>query len=373
MPDEEGPSVHSDSGDHLHSSGSPEQNLVDESVKPRRRGPGRKKLAQLAAGSLGGDSPSSPPADPPGTAPHQSQGEDGPEQQLAAFLRQFFAQEILPSLRQHTDQTLAAGLTEIRAWVSQQILSLTPPVLSDTQTLAKQVGDMLAPQLQRDFEPLVQMVQALEVRLGALEGRSDPANIPAAPGLNQVQAAQGPEAGPPDRVAMIASVAESLVDVAVQKLLPAINSFQQLRQSNRLFSMDPAAIEAFRKANPAYAMILAQQLAPDATVAGLMAQLPFTLATGIATGMKARVMAGQLIAREGTTWPGTLGPGSPGSSPSTPGGLLPTPTVPRTGASMQQLRPRLGRLGRPSNARFKHMPTNGVGPAAPAKLSDLLK
>ena len=168
-----------------------------------------------------------------------------------------------------------------------------------------------------------------------------------------------------------AAIAESLIDIGVQKILPALGQFQQMRQTNRLFSMDPTAIEAFRLANPAYSIILANQLAPDQNMMGLLNQLPFITANAIGVGMKARMIAPQLIG--GAAWPGTPGSGSPGALPSLPGGPSSGPTSPRPGASMQNRRPRSSKNGKTGFLSSRIVPTNGVKRAAPGKLSDLLR
>lgn len=300
---------------------------------------------------------------PPGTGPEP----EDQQEQLARFLRTFLVQEILPQLQ----ATLETRLIEIRSWVSEQITPLTLQAPPTPQALAEQVSRILGPQLQRDLDPIIQMVRSVGDRLAVLEGRPAPELVSPAHVAGSPAVAADTPGAPADRVMGFAALADTLMDLVGTKLFPMINQFQQMKQGNKLFSMDPAAIEAFRKTNPAYATILAQQLAPDATVAGLMAQLPFTLATGIATGMKARVLASQLVARDGgAPWPGTLGPGSPALSPSTPGAPSLNPTAPKTGASMQSPRPRLGRPGRPGSWT---KPTNGARPAAPVKLTDALR
>ena len=290
-----------------------------------------------------------------------------PEQQLALFLKNLFTTEILPSFQQHQDQVLDVRLTEIRSWVSQQITPLTP------QALAQQVGEIIAPrfnsELKQGIDSILMLVRPVADRLAVLEARPAPAQ--ATVSQQAAVAEVPPEGAEPGGVAKIAAVAETVIDIAVQKLLPALAQFQQMRQSNKLFSMDPTAIETFRKANPAYAMVLAQQLAPDATVAGVMAQLPFTLATGIATGMRARALAPQLISGGGS-WPGTPGSGSPGLSPNIPGGPSPGPTGPRAGASMQNRRPRPSKQGKTGFLSSRITFINGAKPQAPKKLSELL-
>lgn len=307
--------------------------------------------------------------DDPELPPETPDAPDGPEQQLAAFLRRFFAEEILPIIQQRQDQILDARLTEIRTWVSQQIMPLTP------QALAQQVGEIIGPrfnsELTEGINSILTLVRPVAERLAVLEARPAPAQAT----VSQQAAVKDelpPEDAKPSAILGVAAIADTICDIATTKFLPALNQFFQMRQSNKMFSMDPTAIEAFRKSNPAYAMLLAQQLAPDATVAGLMAQLPFTLATGIATGMKARVLAPQLLTGGGP-WPGTPGSGSPGSSPNTLGVPSPGLTGVKTGASMQQIRQRLGRPGRRSNELSRQMRTNGAKPEVPVKLTDLLR
>ena len=304
---------------------------------------------------------------PPDTGPEP----EDQQEQLTRFLRNFLVQEILPQLQ----ATLDTRLIEIRSWVSEQITPLPLQAPPTPQALAEQVSRILGPQLQRELDPIIQMVRGIETRLTVLEGRPAPELVSPMQAAGSAAAAADTPGAPADRVMGFAALADTLMDLVGTKLFPMINQFQQMKQGNKLFSMDPAAIEAFRKTNPAYATILAQQLAPDATVAGLMAQLPFTLATGIATGMKARVLASQLVATPqsgpgGGAWPGTLGPGSPALSPSTPGAPSPGPTAPRPGASMQSRRPSAARTGRPGSWT---KPTNGARPAAPVKLTDALR
>ena len=206
---------------------------------------------------------------PPGI-PGDSDGAgntDGPEQQLAAFLRRFFAEEILPIIQQRQDQMLDARLTEIRTWVSQQITPLTP------QALAQQVGEIIGPRFNSEMtegiNSILTLVRPVAERLAVLEARPAPAQATV---FQQaaVKEELSPEDGKPSAIMGIAALADTICEIATTKFLPALSQFQQMRQSNKMFSMDPTAIEAFRKANPAYAMLLAQQLAPDATVAGLM-------------------------------------------------------------------------------------------------------
>lgn len=299
-----------------------------------------------------------------------------PEQQLAAFLRNFFAAEILPQFQ----QTLESRLTEIRSWVSQQIIPLTPPT---PQTVAQQVEDILGPQINQAMRSGIEQMQGiargLADRVAVLEGRPAPALVTPihTPGSTAVaaQTPEVPQAG--GGVMTLAAILETCVDLVAQKILPAWGQVQQMSQAKRLFNMDPAAIEAFRKANPIAAMMLGQQFAPDQNMMGLLNQLPFITANAIGVGMKARVMAPQLIGPTSLTgggaWPGTLGPGSPGFSPNPPGGPSPAPTGPATGASMQNRRPRPSRNGRTGRPVFRNSPTNGAKPAAPVKLTDLLK
>ena len=302
---------------------------------------------------------------PPDELPAHPETPLTPEQQLALFLKQLLADEILPTIQQQQEQLLDARLTEIRTWVSSQITPLRPP---DPQGLAKQVGDLLGAQLQRDLDPVSQMVQHLRDRLGVLEGRADP-QAPQAAHLAQIETPE--ETSKPAGVMGWAALLETLVDIVVQKGLPAVTQVMQMRQTNKLFSMDPAAIETFRKANPAYSLILANQLAPDQNMMGLLNQLPFITANAIGVGMKARVMAPQLIG--GATWPGTPGLGLPGSSPNLPGGPSPGPAGPRTGASMQNRRPRPSRNGKTGFLSSRITPTNGVAPPAPKRLIELLR
>lgn len=310
------------------------------------------------------DEPLGPPV-PPNTPDGPGQQSDSPMDGL----RRFLMEELLPVLQQQQEEIIQARLEvidnrliEIRTWVSQQITPLTP------QALARQVGDILGPELNAQFiqgvKPIAESAISLGQRLSVLEER------PSKPSITAV-ATTTPE-GSSDRITGFAALADTLIDMVGEKILPMINQFQTMRQTNKLFSMDPIAIEAFRKANPAYSMILANQLAPDQNMMGLLNQLPFITANAIGVGMKARVMAPQLVAG-GAAWPGTLGLGLPGFSPSTPGGQSSAPTTPRTGASMQQARQRLGRPGSRSNALSRIMRTNGAKPQVPGKLTDLIR
>ena len=312
------------------------------------------------------------PADESGDNAADGSSDTGnPEKQLAQFLRRFFTEEILPALHQAQNQVLDARLTEIRTWVSQQITPLAPQPPPNPQVLSQQVGEILLPEFNR---VLTQGVEPIAQRLLALEARTV-----SEPGAQMRQAgsaavADEAPASLPDRLTGIAALADTLMDMFTQKVLPAWSQMQQMKQTNKLVSMDPKAIEEFRKAFPIAAMMLGQQFAPDQNMMGLLNQLPYITANAIGVGMKARQLAPQIIAPGGgAAWPGTPGSGLPGFSPSPPGGPSPAPIGPRTGASMQNRRPRPSRNGRTGFLSLRTMPISGAERQAPKRLSDLLE
>lgn len=287
-----------------------------------------------------------------------------PEAQFKAFLREFYTTEIFPMFEKSQKEALEVQSRDIRSWV----VANTKP-----EDIAKQVVPILSQQLRQDTQPLTDAVNSLIQRVNSLEVRPPPTpimpsatnNPPAAATESTLPVAAASSEINGDARLKVVAVVETLLDILIEKGLPAWAQIQQSRQMSKLGSMDAATIQEFRTKNPFAAVMLGQALAPDNNVIAMMNQFPYIGANAFAAGIRARHL-GPLIAGDpgGNIWPGIPGLGSPGNSPGSRTMPSPVATPPSGRASMQSRRPAAKRPG-------TRLSTNGASERASRQVKKL--
>lgn len=290
------------------------------------------------------------------TTPNGGRPGDGDQEEFGRWFRAFFTNEIQPLLDRRQDEIIEARFADMRSWVQ------THAGASDPQVVAAQVGEFLSPKLTSQLQPLAETVNKLVSRVDAMQGQ---------PGAT----------APDSKGASVIEVAESLIDMAVGKLLPAFGQWQMMKRQS-VYDVQWAA--ALRQSDPGMALILGQVLNPDPlinTLPGLLAQNAQQVGSGsylrgLQTNIDSRKMIANYLAGGGA-WPAANSPTSPGPSASPSGGPSPTPTAPspqsgvaKSGVSMQQKeRSRTGTAKKPES----RLPSSAGSRSAPKRLSDFLR
>lgn len=274
-------------------------------------------------------------------------------EQFAAWFRGWFSQEVMPLLKRHFEEIVETKLGESRA-------ALPAGKGADVKGVADQVAALLKGPLSEDVQ---RVVDHFDGRVKALEQGGRQVAVPTGTGATMAQEAGDRTLGA--KAANWVAVGESLIDVFVGKILPAMVQMRNMSSSS-VYDLNWAA--NLRAADPIKATILANQLNPDP----LAAQLPMITANiaqsvgsaSYARGLGTKVQTLQMLA--GGQWPWTPSPGLPGYS----GSPLPAPTAPaggqsqpKTGASMSNRR----------QSGAGRQPTNAGSAAAPRKLGDLFR
>ena len=270
-------------------------------------------------GSGGGPGPGQePPRDP-----------DDPRE----ILRQFMQDEVMPLVDIRMREVTDAKVSALKSGLN----------IPDTALLVQQVIQELGPRVAADVNKIFEPV---EQRLTSLEGR--PAPVAAAqPGETPI-AVTGPVAQPAqsttaDMTINIMKQADTLLDLFVDKLLPAYETWKRARSAT---SNDLNWAERIRNEDPVKATVLAQRLNPDP----LNQQLPYLMTNAYITGMKVRQTA-----QGGGQWPLTPSPGLPNSTPGS-SDVPQGPGGPQPGVSMSSKQ----RSNGPRGPKGPAAPTNGT-------------